>query len=70
MGDNDFLFALQFARDHIRFFVTDIIFVALGLDAGISDPFERLTITTEGFRKIANQIAKLGKPLTIVQEDG
>ena len=54
MGDNDFLFALHFALDHIRFFLADIIFVALGLGAEISDPFEGLTITTEGFGKIAN----------------
>ena len=54
--------------DHIRCFGPDIIVVALGLDAAISDPFKGLSITTEGFGKIANNIGKLGKPLAIVQE--
>ena len=40
------------------------------IDPAISDPFERLAITTEGFGKIATDIAEPGKPLAIVQEDG
>ena len=54
--------------DHIHCFGADIIVVVLGLDAAISDPFRGLSIITKEFDKIANNIAKLGKPLAIVQE--
>ena len=67
-GDEGYLSTLRIVLDQIRCFGPDIIVVALGLDAAISDPFKGLSITTEGFGKIANNIGKLGKPLAIVQE--
>ena len=64
-GDKDYPSVLWVGLDYIHSFGADIIVVALGLDAGISDPFEGLAITTEGFGRIATNIAKLRKPLAI-----
>jgi acetoin utilization deacetylase AcuC-like enzyme len=44
--------------------------VALGLDASIDDPFGGLSVTTNGFNRIAERIAQLGKPTVLVQEGG
>lgn len=65
-GDEDYLSTLRIALDHIRSFGGDIIVVATGVDARISDPVKGLSITTGGFGKIANNIAKLGKPIANV----
>ena len=66
--DKDYLLSVRVALDYIHSFGADIIVIALVIDPAISDPFERLAITTEGFGKIATDIAELGKPLAIVQE--
>ena len=44
--------------------------VALGLDAFEGDPFGGLSVSTPGFARIAEAIAKLGLPTVIVQEGG
>ncbi len=69
-GDDDYLVYLKTALSQIETFCPDILVVALGLDAAESDPFEGLSITTEGFSRIATSIAKLRKPLAVVQEGG
>ena len=50
--DEDYRSALRIALNHIGSFGADTIVIALGLDAAISDPFEGLSITTEGFGKL------------------
>ena len=50
--DEDYRSALRIALNHIVSFGADTIVIALGLDAAISDPFEGLSITTEGFGKL------------------
>lgn len=68
--DAPYLEALKVALEHIDIFGTDIIVVALGLDASIDDPFEGLAISTEGFQKIAEAISEIGLPMALVQEGG
>ena len=68
--DASYLEALKVALEHIDIFGTDIIVVALGLDASIDDPFEGLAITTEGFQRIAKAISEIGRPVALVQEGG
>ena len=62
--------ALSTAMQRLRAFAPDALVVALGLDAHESDPFGGLSVTTPGFSRIAQAIAKLGLPTTIVQEGG
>jgi acetoin utilization deacetylase AcuC-like enzyme len=69
-GDAEFLAALDAAKRRIRCFAPDALVVALGLDAFEGDPFGGLSISTEGFSRIAQSIAKLGIPSVIVQEGG
>ncbi|MHA7774122.1 histone deacetylase family protein [Roseibium sp. M-1] len=69
-GDDDYLEALDTAFDHIRAFGTDVLVVALGLDAYEKDPLKGLAITTPGFARIGTAIAKLGLPTLFVQEGG
>jgi len=61
---------LDNALKHIDDFGTDVLVVALGLDAFIDDPFKGLAITTEGFAHIASAIKTLNRPTLLVQEGG
>ncbi|WP_417672150.1 histone deacetylase family protein [Roseibium sp.] len=69
-GDDDYMKTLKTAFDHIEAFGSDVLIVALGLDAHENDPFKGLAITTPGFGKIGEAIAKLGIPVLFVQEGG
>ncbi|MDA7424811.1 histone deacetylase family protein [Thalassococcus lentus] len=69
-GNDGFIAALETALDRITCFAADVIVVALGLDAHESDPFQGLTVTTEGFGAIAAAIKAAGKPTVLVQEGG
>lgn len=69
-NDEDYLLSLNTALGRIRDFGTDVIVVALGLDAHIDDPFKGLAITTAGFSRIGAAIAASGCPLVLVQEGG
>ncbi|MER9300694.1 histone deacetylase family protein [Mesorhizobium sp. M0621] len=68
--DAAFLEALGVAFQRIRAFSPDALVVALGLDAFEGDPFGGLSVTTPGFSRIGEAIAKLGLPTVIVQEGG
>ncbi len=69
-GDAEFLAALQTALRRIRAFAPEKLVVALGLDAFEGDPFGGLSVTTEGFARIARSIATLELPTVVVQEGG
>ncbi|MER8655389.1 histone deacetylase family protein [Mesorhizobium sp. M0847] len=69
-ADAAFLEALEVAFQRIRAFSPDALVVALGLDAFEGDPFGGLSVTTPGFSRIGEAIAKLGLPTIIVQEGG
>ncbi|WP_428675169.1 histone deacetylase family protein [Roseibium sp.] len=69
-NDDDYLKTLETAFDHIRAFGTDVLVVALGLDAYEKDPLKGLAITTRGFGRIGAAIAGLGLPTLFVQEGG
>ncbi|KAB2731141.1 histone deacetylase family protein [Brucella intermedia] len=69
-GDAEFLASLDTAFRRIEAFAPDAIVVALGLDPFEGDPFGGLSVTTGGFGRIAEAIAKLRLPTVIVQEGG
>jgi acetoin utilization deacetylase AcuC-like enzyme len=69
-ADAAFLEAMATAFRRIRAFSPDALVVALGLDAFEGDPFGGLSVTTPGFSRIGEAIAKLGLPSVIVQEGG
>ena len=69
-GDDDYQAALEAALARIRAYGTDVLIVALGLDAYEHDPLQGLAITTPGFARIAGAIAGLGLPTVLVQEGG
>ncbi|WP_027036951.1 histone deacetylase family protein [Mesorhizobium ciceri] len=69
-ADAAFLEALEAAFQRIRAFSPDTLVVALGLDAFEGDPFGGLSVTTQGFSRVGEAIAKLGLPTVIVQEGG
>ncbi|RVB52709.1 histone deacetylase family protein, partial [Mesorhizobium sp. M7A.F.Ca.CA.002.03.2.1] len=69
-ADAAFLEALEVAFQRIRAFSPDALVVALGLDAFEGDPFGGLSVTTPGFSRIGEAIAKLDLPTVIVQEGG
>ncbi|MDQ0322530.1 acetoin utilization deacetylase AcuC-like enzyme [Pararhizobium capsulatum DSM 1112] len=69
-ADAGFLEALSAALRRIQSFAPDALVVALGLDAYEGDPFGGLSVSTQGFSRIAEEIAALGLPTVIVQEGG
>jgi acetoin utilization deacetylase AcuC-like enzyme len=69
-GDDAFIAGLDYLLETVEMFSPDAIVLALGLDASIDDPFGGLNITTDGFNRIAQRIAQLGKPTVLVQEGG
>ncbi|MGD9914954.1 MAG: histone deacetylase family protein [Rhizobiaceae bacterium] len=69
-GDEGFLDALEAALKRIRAFAPAALVVALGLDAFEGDPFGGLSVSTPGFARIGEAIAKLQLPTAIVQEGG
>ena len=69
-ADGGFLEALEIACGRIEAYAPDAIVVALGLDAFEGDPFGGLSVSTPGFARIGETIARLGLPAVIVQEGG
>lgn len=69
-GIEGYLAALDRALERIACFGASVIVVALGLDAHEGDPFQGMTVTTEGFGRIAARIAAAGLPVLNVQEGG
>ena len=69
-GDDVFLEALAAGIRRIEAFAPDALVVALGLDAFEGDPFGGLSVSTPGFARIGEAIARLRLPTVIVQEGG
>ena len=68
--DAVFLEALASGLRRVEAYAPDAIVVALGLDAFEGDPFGGLSVSTPGFARIAEAIARLRRPTVIVQEGG
>jgi acetoin utilization deacetylase AcuC-like enzyme len=69
-GDDDFLAALGRGLETLEAFAPDALVVALGLDASEQDPFGGLAVSTAGFGRIGERLARPGLPTAIVQEGG
>jgi acetoin utilization deacetylase AcuC-like enzyme len=69
-GDDDYLRALDAALERVSDFGTDVLVIALGLDAHENDPLKGLAVTTPGFARIGAAIAATRLPLVLVQEGG
>jgi acetoin utilization deacetylase AcuC-like enzyme len=68
--DDAFLDALDSGLESVRAFAPGALVVSLGLDAFEGDPFGGLAVSTEGFARIAERLARLALPTVIVQEGG
>lgn len=68
--DAEFLGVLEIALARIAAFGADVLVIALGLDAHENDPFQGFKVTTPGFARIAESIARTNLPAIIVQEGG
>ncbi len=69
-NDEDYLSALGDGLDAVRRYAPDALLVSLGFDAYEADPIGYLSISTEGFGRIGEAIARLGLPTVLVQEGG
>ncbi|WP_169567686.1 histone deacetylase family protein [Sneathiella limimaris] len=69
-GDADYMPYLEQAKQALRSYAPDVLFVALGLDAFEGDPLIGLSITTGGFGQIGAAISELDMPTVLVQEGG
>jgi acetoin utilization deacetylase AcuC-like enzyme len=68
--DAGFLDALDHALTAIRRVAPDVLVVALGLDTHADDPLAAFRVTTDGFARIGERLARAGRPLVLVQEGG
>jgi len=69
-GDDGYLQTLRKAQTTIEAFAPGAMVVALGLDASEHDPLAGLKVTTDGFRRIGQAIARFKLPTVLVQEGG
>jgi acetoin utilization deacetylase AcuC-like enzyme len=69
-GDDGFIDALALAEKTIKSFAPTALVLALGLDASEHDPLAALKVTTPGFNRIGQAVARFGLPTVIVQEGG
>jgi acetoin utilization deacetylase AcuC-like enzyme len=69
-ADEAFLEALEAGIRRIEAYAPDALVIALGLDAFEGDPFGGLSVSTEGFARIGERIARIGLPAAIIQEGG
>lgn len=69
-GDDVYVAAVQDGLERIRLYGADLIVVSLGLDPQENDPLGALKVTTEGFRRAAQTIARAGLDSLIIQEGG
>ena len=69
-GDDDYMRTLDRALERVADYGTDVLIVALGLDAHENDPLKGLAVTTPGFQRMGAAIAATGLPLVLVQEGG
>ncbi len=68
--DAAFLKALGTSLERTASFGSDVVVVALGLDASIDDPFQGFAVTQDGFARIGAAFAQIGLPVLFVQEGG
>jgi acetoin utilization deacetylase AcuC-like enzyme len=69
-GDDAYMDVLALALERVAAFGTEVLVVALGLDASIDDPFQGLAVTERGFARIGAALAQTGLPVLFVQEGG
>jgi acetoin utilization deacetylase AcuC-like enzyme len=69
-GDDGYIEALKVAKGAIASFAPTALVLALGLDASEHDPLAALKVTTDGFRRIGEAVARFGLPTVLVQEGG
>jgi acetoin utilization deacetylase AcuC-like enzyme len=69
-GDDGYIEALKVAKGAIASFAPTALVLALGLDASEHDPLAGLKVTTDGFRRIGEAVARFGLPTVLVQEGG
>jgi acetoin utilization deacetylase AcuC-like enzyme len=69
-GDEVWLVAVAQAVDAVRAHGAEALVVALGVDAGASDPESPLEVTEAGFHEAGRLLGELELPTVVVQEGG
>ena len=68
--DAPWLAAIDGALDRIKTYDPGVLVLSLGLDAHVDDPFQGLSISTQGFTAAAQRIKAAQIPTVIIQEGG
>ena len=69
-GDDEWLAGVDRLVAAARKHGSDLLVVALGVDAGADDPNSPLAVTEAGFREAGRRLGALGLPTVVVQEGG
>jgi acetoin utilization deacetylase AcuC-like enzyme len=70
VGDDDYVGALERALDWLDGRTDDVLVVSLGIDTSEHDPLGDLAVTTDGYRRCGDLVARTGRRLVILQEGG
>jgi len=68
--DAGFMAALETALAAVAGAAPDVLVVALGLDTHVDDPLAAFAVTTDGFARLGERLARTRLPLVLVQEGG
>ncbi|MBZ2169299.1 MULTISPECIES: histone deacetylase family protein [Marinobacter] len=69
-SEDDFFARLEESLAAIRLFQPDALILALGFDVYKNDPQAKVSVSSEGFRRLSTHIDHLGLPTLVVQEGG
>ena len=69
-SESVFFEKLDLALQAVRDFKPDYLVHSLGFDIYEQDPQSKVSVTTDGFRRLGSSIEQLGLPTVIVQEGG
>jgi len=69
-ADTGYHRAVEHGLEAVSLFGSDILVVALGLDAFEGDPFQQLSVTTPGFHELGRLLAGINLPTILIQEGG
>jgi acetoin utilization deacetylase AcuC-like enzyme len=69
-GDDAWLAGVDRLVEATRTHGSEVLVVALGVDAAAADPNSPLAVTEDGFRQAGRRLGALGLPTVVVQEGG
>ncbi|MGM0952834.1 MAG: histone deacetylase family protein [Pseudomonadota bacterium] len=69
-SEEDFFTRLDESLAAIRLYQPDAVILTLGFDIYKNDPQAKVSVSSEGFRRLSTRVSQLGLPTLVIQEGG